>query len=123
MQTLPTVDFTSPTAAKSSHPELFWQRQPRDVGRSGLLSHEVTDSLKRRIGGLATHNSSGAIDSTQNEPIASQFDKCSTASRERARLELRPLGRRIRREAMDSSSEPLTNYVAYEQCQTTKRQW
>ena len=78
------------------------------VGRSAARVHEVKARLKLCIGEFATHNSSAAIDSTQNEPIASQFDKCSTASRERARLELRPLGRRIRREAMDSSSEPLT---------------
>ena len=110
MQTLPAVDFTSPTAAKSSDPELFWQRQPRAVGRSELLSHEVYYSLKLCIGEFATHNSSAAIDSTQNEPIASQFDKCSTASRERAHASNSGHSGAEFVGAMDSvsSSEPLT---------------
>ena len=51
-------------------PRIIWQRQPSTVGRSELLSHEVYYSLKLCIGEFATHNSSAAIDSTQNEPIA-----------------------------------------------------
>ena len=66
--------------------------------------------MKLCIGEFATHNSSAAIDSTQNEPIASQFDKCSTASRERAHASNSGHSGAEFVGAMDSvsSSEPLT---------------
>ena len=79
MQTLPAVDFTSPTAAKSSHPELFWQRQPRAIGRSDCLARVVTDRLKLCIRAAVSYPASAAIDRTQNERVAAKLESVPTS--------------------------------------------
>ena len=81
---------------KSSHPELFWQRQPSTVGDFIRINYEVTDRFKLVTEQLCEANAALHFDRAQISAVAVKLEQCSSSHK--------------LVKAMDStaSSEPLT---------------